>query len=202
MVGPPPASRPRPIGRGSLALGTAPAGTPKYLEDINMNLSYETAYANLKMIDQYIAADFDALGITQQDFELFSGSQPWKRDVITRVMRTANALLFGTLEVMGMPKIVVPSEYVAAIVATFVHPANRMIACIWLAQERQTGVGALELSARAQTTSQLDPTSAEQLFALVQLLSDSDESNEARKRFRAKVGLAVEKSLNIADRKN
>lgn len=158
------------------------------------NLSYETALATLRIIDQYTSADFDTLGINQQDFEYASGPQPWRRDNITRVMRTLNALTFGTLEVMAMPKIVVPAEYVAAIVSTFVHPANRMVACVWLAQERQTGVGALELSARNATTSQMDPASADQLFALVCQLSDTDASTEARANFRTRLGLAVEKS--------
>lgn len=158
------------------------------------NLSYETALATLRIIDQYTSADFDTLGINEQDFEYASGPQPWRRDNINRVMRTLNALTFGTLEVMAMPKIVVPAEYIAAIVSSFVHPANRMVACVWLAQERQTGVGALELSARNQTTSQMDPASADQLFALVIALSDNDASTEARKNFRHRLGLAVEKA--------
>lgn len=163
------------------------------------NLSYETALSTLRVIDQYTSADFDTLGINQQDFEYAAGPLPWRRDNITRVMRTLNALIFGTLEVMAMPKIVVPSEYVAAIVASFVHPGNRMVACTWLAMERQTGVGALELSARNQTTSQMDPTTADQLFALVCQLSDTDASTEARANFRARLGLAIEKAERTAN---
>lgn len=162
-----------------------------------MNLSFEAALSTLRIIDKYTAADFDTLGISEQDFELASGEMPWRRDNITRVMRTLNALIFGTLEVMAIPKIVVPSEYVAAVISSFVHPANRMVACVWLASERQTGVGALEQSARSQSTSQLDPTSADQLFALVVMLSDTDASTEARKNFRARLGLAIEQAKQL-----
>lgn len=162
------------------------------------SLSYETALATLKVIDRYVAADFDTLGIREQDFELASGAKPYVRQDLPVVMRVLNALTFGSLEVMGMPKITVPAEYQAAIIAAFVAPANRMAACVWLSQERQTGAGALEMSARNQTTSQLDPASADQLFALVVALSETSASTEARLNFRNRLGLAVERAQELA----
>lgn len=153
------------------------------------NLSRATARSVLRTIDKYTVADFDGLGITQQHFELATGEQPWRRDHIHAVMKTLNAILFGTLEQLAMPKIQVPAEYVAAIVASFVAPGNRMVACVWLASERKTGVGALELAARAHTD-ELVPTSATQLFALVVELSDTDESTQARLNFLDRLGLA------------
>jgi len=155
------------------------------------NLSYSVARAVLVGIDKYTVSDFDGLGITQQHFEMATGTLPWRRDQMSPVMRTLNALLFGTLEQLGMPKIVVPSEYVAAIVASFVAPGNRMVACIWLAQEHKTGVGAIDMSARAQAGSEIQATSAEQLFALVVQLSDTDASIEARKNFHRRLGIAI-----------
>lgn len=162
------------------------------------NLSYETALATLKVIDQYAAADFDTLGISQSDFELVSDRKVWLRAHIPVVMRTFNALLYGTLEVQGIPKIIVPAEYVAAVVASFVAPENRMLACVWLAQEHKTGASAIELSARAHSTAQMGTTSGDQLFALVLQLSNNDASTEARKNFRARLGLAVEISTRNA----
>lgn len=160
---------------------------------MKINLSYETALATLKVIDQYAAADFDTLGISQQDFELASNVTVWLRPHLPVVMRTLNALIFGTLEVQGIGKIVVPSEYVAAIVATFVAPPNRMLACQWLAQERQTGVGAIELSSRANVA-EVQRTTGDQLFALVLQLSNHDASSEARRNFRQRLGLAQEEA--------
>lgn len=160
-------------------------------------LSYETALATLRVIDQYAVADFDALGIRPEEFEMLSGHQPWLRHNLPVVMRALNAVTFGTLEVMGMPKITVPAEYQAAIIASLVAPGNRMAACVWMSQERQTGAGALEMSARNQTTSQLDPASADQLFALVVALSESDVSTEARRNFRIRLGLATEKATEL-----
>lgn len=159
-----------------------------------MNLSYETAAALLRNIDKYTAADFDALGINTEDFELLNSDMPWRRENLARVMRTFNAMIFGTLEIMGMQKIVVPSEYVAAVIVGVVGYGNMMTACIWLATERQTGIGALELSARSQTTSQIEPTNSDQLFALVATLTASEKHSLARIRLAKKLGYYQEKA--------
>lgn len=148
----------------------------------------------LRSIEHYTPADFDTLGITEEQFELVASPIPWQRPQLNIVMRTMTSILFGTLEVMGVPKIVVPSEFVAAHIVATVHPANRMLACIWMAQERQTGVGALELAARQNTASNYDPTSADSLFALVCQLSDTDRANQARDNLRQKLGLRIQQA--------
>lgn len=162
---------------------------------MGIHLSYATAHAVMIAIHDYTSPDFDALGITQQDFLLAAGEAPWTRQHIPRVMKTLNALIYGTLEVLAMPKIVVPAEYVAAIVSTFVAPGNRMVACVWLAQEHKTGASALELGARADSAASISPTSADQLFALVIQLSDTDQSLAARREFTRKLGIAVNDSM-------
>lgn len=162
------------------------------------NVSVSTAIALLRTIERYTPADFDVLGITQENFELLSQRDTWRREQLHIIIRTFNSVLFGTLEIMGLPKLVVPSEYVAAHITSIVAPENHMHCCILLAMERQTGVGALELAARQASPSQYDPTSADHLFALVCLLQDTDESNYARTRFRQRLGLRVEEALRGA----
>jgi len=158
------------------------------------NLSYITAKSIMNSITEYASVDFDVLGITEHEYSLVYNKKPWRRQDLRTVMKVLNALTFGTLEAVGIPvKIVAPTEYVAAIVATFVAPANRMIACIWLATERQTGVGALQGAAR-HATNEIQPSTADQLFALVCELSNSDESTEARKAFEANLGIAVDEA--------
>lgn len=157
-------------------------------------LSYETALTTLRNIEHYLTADYDALGIRKEEFELVSGPKGWLREDLRPVMRTLNALTFGTLELMGMPKIIVPAEYQAAIITACVAPGNRMAACVWLSQERQTGAGALEMSARNQTTAQMDPASADQLFALCVSLASSDSAGEARLNYALKMGIKIANS--------
>lgn len=159
-----------------------------------MNLSITTALALLKNIERYTPNDFDALGITPKQFEIVAGREIWRRDQLHVVMRTLNQMIFGSLEIMGLPKLVVPAEFTAAHIATLIAPENRIIACVWLSQERQTGLGALELAARNAAPSTMDHTSADQLFALVCLLSDADRDGQARKRYIKKIGIKVQEA--------
>lgn len=159
------------------------------------NLSEDTAFATLKVIENYLPADFDTLGITQEEFEKLGSPNPWLRPEIPRLVRTVNALIFGTLEVMTLPKLVVPAEYVAAVITTCVNPANIMACCVIMAQERQTGVGALELASRSNQSSNIDPTSADQLFALCIILNNTEQANFARKRLRVRLGLKIEEAM-------
>lgn len=158
------------------------------------HLSLQAAMAMLRTIEQYTPADYQVLGITQENFEELFSPVVWRRENMGRINRTMMAILFGSLEVQGIPKIIVPAEFVAAHIVACVHPGNRMLACVYLAQERQTGVGALELAARQQSVSQYDPTSADQLFALVCLLSDTDKANTARVNYGKKMGLRIEEA--------
>lgn len=148
-----------------------------------MKLAYEAALATMSSIADYTSADFDTLGISYQDFNLVYGNTQWTRDQRRRVTQTLDALLFGTLDVIGLPRIAVPAEYVAAVISSFVAPANRQIACIWLAEQRATGPRAIDLAAAGVEALHVDPVSASQLFALVILLSENDRSSEVRQSF-------------------
>lgn len=159
-----------------------------------MNLSFTTAYALLKNIERYAPSDFDALGITPQQFQIVAQPVLWDRDQLLVVMRTITQMIYGSLTIMGLPKLVVPSEFIAAHIAALVAPENKIIACVWLSQERQTGHGALELAARGNTSATMDPTHADQLFALVSMLSDSDAASGARARYMKKIGIKVTKA--------
>jgi len=162
------------------------------------NISEETAVATLRVIEHYLPADYDTLGITEEEFELFHGPASWRRDFFPRIVRTANALIFGSLEQMSLPKIVVPAEYVAAVIAVCVHPANQMACCVVMAQERATGVAAIDLAARGASPTTIDPTSGDQLFALVSILNSKDQTNFARKSLRKKLGMRIDEALKGA----
>lgn len=155
------------------------------------NLSVSTALALLRNIERYTPADFEILGVTQEHFELLAQPVLWDLSQRPIVVRTLSALVNGTLEVMGVPKIIVPAEFLAAHIATIIAPENRAIACVWLSQERSTGGAVMELAARQQTPAQYDPASADHLFALVCILSNHDESNLARQRYKSRLGLRI-----------
>lgn len=159
------------------------------------HLSEQTALATLAVIDQYLPKDFDTLGITQEEFEHLSGPTAFLRPHMPGLVRTMNALIFGTLEVMTLPKLIVPAEYVAAVISAVVHPANVMAMCVIMATERQTGVGAMELAARNSQSTTVDHTSADQLFALCCILNNTATANAARNSLRKQLGLAIDKAM-------
>lgn len=159
------------------------------------DLSVQTAIALVGSIEQYLPSDFDTLGITPEQFDLLAQPLPWLRETMPELVRTMNAIIFGTIEKMTLPKLVVPSEYVACVISAVVHPCNVMSMCIIMAQERQTGVGALELAARNASPTSIDHTSSDNLFALCCLLTDKDRANIARVRLRERLGLRIEKAL-------
>lgn len=155
------------------------------------NLSYATAVSLLRNIERYTPADYEILGVTQEHFELLAQPQLWDLTQKAIVVRTLQALIFGTLNIMGISKIVVPAEFLAAHVATIIAPENRMLACVWLSAERSVGPSALELSARQESPTTYDPASADHLFALVCQLSDHEENSFARARYKQRLGLRV-----------
>lgn len=158
------------------------------------NLSIPTMMAMIRSIERYGPADFDVLGIPPENFEILTQADTWRYEHREIITRTFTAIVFGNVKIMGLPPIVLPSEFLAAVVATLIAPENQMHCCIWLAQERMTGKAAIELAARNEAPSQWDPTSGDALFALVCLAADTDETNWARKRFLERLGLRVQEA--------
>jgi len=151
------------------------------------HLSVGTSLAVMSQIAQYASADFDSLGILPQDYDLAHGDAPWIRDQRLRVVKTLEALMFGTLDVMGVSRFALPAEYVAAIIATFVSPCNRMVACQWIAENGSTIARAQDLAAQGIQASQVDKCQPSKLFALVCLLTENDASTEARASFESRI---------------
>lgn len=161
-----------------------------------MNLSLETALALFRRMPEYCNVDLDALGIQKSDLELVSGNLPWRIDQSDTVMRVLLAFVHGTVRILRLPPITVPSEYIAPIIASAVGPGNQQLACIWMAQEKMTGAGAMDLSARA-ATGQMNPTSADQLFALVCLLTAQGNYSYYRERFATAMGYEILKASDV-----
>jgi len=146
-------------------------------------LSFAVAHSVMTSIASYTAADFHSLGITPEDYKLTNGNTQWVREHRRRVTQTLDALIFGTIDALGLGRFQVPTEYVAPIIATFVAPGNRMVACIWLAEQGTTGARAADLSVAGQVASTVDKSTPSQLFALVCELSQTEASSSVRKQF-------------------
>lgn len=163
-----------------------------------MNLSIQTAIALLRQIHRFTPADFDIIGITKEQFDQVAQEDLWLREQLPMVMQSFRNLMFATLNAMGYPAIVLPSEYIAPHIATIIAPPNQMMACIWLHKERQSGVAALQLAQRTQSQSEYEQTSVEHLFALVCLLQDTSAVAEARVRYRQRLGVEITETMRGA----
>lgn len=157
-------------------------------------LSIPTAMAMLRTIARYTPADLDVLGIPPENFEIITSKNTWRAEHREPIVRTITAVIFGSLKIMGLPPIVVPTEHLAAVIATLIQPENHWVACVWLGQERMTGAAAIDLAANNSQPSQWEPTSGTQLYALVCLLNDADETNYARQKYMLRMGIRIDEA--------
>lgn len=135
-------------------------------------VSYPVAMNCMKLIADGAATDaFEALGISEFDFELVTGHSPWLGSDRSRVTSVLNSLTHGVLDVLALPRIEVPAEFRAGVISCFVAPSNLAVACRWL----ETGPTAEDIISGGQ----LEAVSGRQLFALCCQLSSSAPTSRA-----------------------
>ena len=138
-----------------------------------------------------VVADLETMGITSDDWTLATGNRPWIGQDRTRVKRILEVLTFGTIDVIGLPRFEVSAEYLAAVLAMFVHPTNILPACRWM-----EGIGSAENDMLAAGHSSDPPHGVEtvharQLFALVLALWEDSASEGFRVQFEKRVGIKL-----------
>ena len=104
---------------------------------------------------------------------------------------------FGTLELIGLNRFDLPAEYVAAMIAMFVHPSNVMVACRWL---DTGGTRTADAMGNPNIASQNnEPIHASQIFALVIQILDNDDVIICKNQFEARTNLAIVKTMQMGD---
>lgn len=130
---------------------------------------------------------FEALAILPEDFELVCATVPYVGADRHRVTNVLTSLIWGTLDVVGLPRIEVPTEFIASVISVFVSPGNLAVACRWM----EAGTAAETLAAGGS----LEPVTAQQLFALCCQLAS--EAPAAARRWEQRTGRAVRETLEI-----
>jgi len=151
-------------------------------------LSYELADSLFKSIGECLTPDLDVLGVSEQDLRITTGPVQWQRHQIRQVVRTINSIIYGTLEIHGMPKFPVPAEYAAQAILHCVSPCNRQLACSWLIHEKIVGTSIDD------EDNEMEPTTFDKLYKLVCKLSASNKASQCRDQWLKKIGMAVEKA--------
>lgn len=131
-----------------------------------------------------------AHGITPEEWKLLTQVEYWTPDQARSIRSVLANIIEVCLTISGMPAIALPGQYAAAVIASVVSPANRMVACMKVpdtfdAWSASGILGPVEIR----------PMSAEQLLSLV-ILYSADFPGEPQIRLPREVGEVKKKELS------
>ncbi len=118
--------------------------------------TYQTAVAMMKMLTSQV----DQSCVDPVGLRVLRRSTLWLSSERNVVRNTFDGLLFQSLDMLGLPRFILPVEYVAAAIVVFVHPVNYFTACLW---SESHGATTDELALEGD----YDRFSARQLFSVV-----------------------------------
>lgn len=151
-------------------------------------LSLATAVGSMRLISKglpYLATS--VLGITEDDVSIVTSDEPWLTSDRPVVRKTLDAFIYGTIEALGLARFQLPSEYIAAVISTFVSPCNYFPACTWVTG----GVSNEELAngVRGVAPQGFEESTPQKLFALVLELEAHADITAAK--YAAKTGTVI-----------
>lgn len=158
-----------------------------------MNPRIETAVAAMHLLaNGHATGQLDVLGVSEEDWRVATGETPWTGADRSRVEQVMKSLIYGTVDVIGMPRHEVPAEFVAAVISVFIAPCNAMVAC---------GIMDAHITAQQMVAGEtgaaphgVAPVTAPRLFAMViELLSDH-RTGQAMHQFVKRTNRAIQRS--------
>src|SRR5260370_18452714 len=66
----------------------------------------------------------------RSDFDFLTSNKVWIATDRSRARRCVEACVYGTLDFVGYPRFPAPVEFIAAVIAYYVHPVNIQTACL------------------------------------------------------------------------
>src|SRR5690606_4871769 len=87
--------------------------------------TFQTALASIKLIQASAVLD-----LTEDDFDFLTSNKVWIATDRSRARRCVEACVYGTLDFVGYPRFPAPVEFIAAVIAYYVHPVNIQTACL------------------------------------------------------------------------
>ena len=90
----------------------------------NADLKYMQALAAIKLCEGGGIVD-----LTEDDFKFLTQPQIWVASQRSRVRRCIESTVYGALDMVGVARFPAPAEFIAGVIAFYVHPANQMVAC-------------------------------------------------------------------------
>src|SRR6266446_1017628 len=89
------------------------------------SVRFQTALASIKLIQASAVVD-----LTEDDFDFLTSNKVWIATDRSRARRCVEACVYGTLDSVGYPRFPAPVEFIAAVIAYYVHPVNIQTACL------------------------------------------------------------------------
>src|SRR5207302_1225652 len=89
------------------------------------SVRFQTALASIKLIQASAVLD-----LTEDDFDFLTSNKVWIATDRSRARRCVEACVYGTLDFVGYPRFPAPVEFIAAVIAYYVHPVNIQTAFI------------------------------------------------------------------------
>src|SRR5438309_673774 len=152
------------------------------------SVRFQTALASIKLIQASAVLD-----LTEDDFDFLTSNKVWIATDRSRARRCVEACVYGTLDFVGYPRFPAPVEFIAAVIAYYVHPVNIQTACLIVegAEFTENIINGVER-----------PVKAADLFAFTlrvragntDVLTDSEEN--VRQKARADGGMSWRKVTN------
>src|SRR5262249_54272178 len=84
----------------------------------------QTALASIKLIQASAVLD-----LTEADFDFLTSNKVLIATYRSCTSRCLEACLYGTVDCVGSPRFPAPIEFIAAVIAYYVHPVNIQTAC-------------------------------------------------------------------------
>lgn len=77
-----------------------------------------------------LVASDGLLDLTKDDYAFLTSERLWIALDRARARKCIEAVVYGSLDALGLPRFAVPAEMVAASIVYFVHPSNLRFACL------------------------------------------------------------------------
>src|SRR6266403_4966190 len=91
------------------------------------SVRFQTALASIKLIQASAVLD-----LTEDDFDFLTSNKVWIATDRSRARRYVEDCVYVTLDFVGYPRSPAPFDFIAAVIAYYVHPVPIHPACLWL----------------------------------------------------------------------
>src|SRR5437879_13818776 len=89
------------------------------------SVRFQTALASIKLIQASAVLD-----LTEDDFDFLTSNKVWIATDRSRARRCVEACVYGTLDLVVYPRFRAPVEFIADVIAYYIHPVNIHTTCL------------------------------------------------------------------------